>query len=97
MVPLRQMLELNPQNPSLNGVEPAVIALDIVVILPGLAMVPESEWRTPTLMVPAARACAARKSKPARTANELRLPIFILASRPALPKAPGRIDNVVRQ
>src|SRR3954467_460095 len=41
-------------------------------------IVPESEWRTPTLMVPAARDCAATSSKPARTANELRLPIVIL-------------------
>src|SRR5206468_6306082 len=38
----------------------------------------EWEWRTPNLMVPAARDCLATSSKPVRNANELRLPVVIL-------------------
>src|SRR2546425_3996933 len=35
------MLELDAQNPCLDGVEPTVVPLDIVTILLGLAVVPQ--------------------------------------------------------
>src|SRR2546425_7507619 len=39
LVPLRQMTKLHPQDTCLDGVEPAVVPLDVVEVLPRLAVV----------------------------------------------------------
>src|SRR5437867_554620 len=40
-VPLRQMTKLHPQDASLDGVEPAVVPLDVVEVFPRLAVIAE--------------------------------------------------------
>src|SRR6266404_8180451 len=39
--PARQMLQLDAQEGALNGIQPSVVAFDIVVILARLAMIPQ--------------------------------------------------------
>src|SRR5213593_1461143 len=45
-VPTRQMLEFDTQDPRLNCVESPVVALDDVMVLPGLAVVPQPSYFT---------------------------------------------------
>src|SRR5207249_10343500 len=52
LVPLRQMVKLHPQDASLDGVEPAVVPLDVVMILSHLAVVaqhPDSFGERPSV------------------------------------------------